>query len=100
MLQQFLDTLIADGTFAGLPRDVAYLIGMLLAGAVVVFGFVLNVAGVTTFVERRVLGAYSVAYRPEPCRTTGYPAVVGGRHQAVDERGRRSPTPPTPGYSS
>jgi len=54
MLQHFLDTLIADGTFAGMPRDVVYLIGMLAAGALVVFGFVLNVAGVTTFVERRV----------------------------------------------
>jgi NADH-quinone oxidoreductase subunit H len=37
-----------------MPRDVAYAIGMVLAGAIVVFGFVLNVAGVTTFVERRV----------------------------------------------
>ncbi len=54
MLQSFLDALIADGTFGGLPRDVAYLIGMLAAGALVVFGFVLNVAGVTTFLERRV----------------------------------------------
>ena len=54
MLQDFLDVLIADGTFGGLPRDVAYLIGMLAAGALVVFGFVLNVAGVTTFIERRV----------------------------------------------
>ncbi len=54
MLQQFLDSLIADGTLGGMPRDVAYLIGMLGAGALVVFGFVLNISGVTTFVERRV----------------------------------------------
>ncbi len=54
MLQQFLDSLIADGVFGGLPRDIVYLIGMAAAGALVVFGFVLNVAGVTTFVERRV----------------------------------------------
>ncbi len=54
MLQEFIDSLIADGLFGGLPRDVAYLIGMLAAGALVVFGFVLNVAGITTFVERRV----------------------------------------------
>ncbi len=54
MLQSFLDTLIADGTFGFLPRDVAYAIGMVAAGALVVFGFVLNISGVTTFVERRV----------------------------------------------
>lgn len=54
MLQSFIDSLIADGVFGAVPRDVAYLIGMLAAGALVVFGFVLNVAGVTTFVERRV----------------------------------------------
>lgn len=54
MLQEFIDSLIADGLFGGLPRDVAYLIGMVAAGALVVFGFVLNVAGITTFVERRV----------------------------------------------
>ncbi len=54
MLQSFLDTLIADGTFGALPRDVAYAIGMVVAGAVVVFGFVLTISGVTTFVERRV----------------------------------------------
>ncbi len=54
MLQSFLDSLIADGTFGAIPRDVAYAIGMVLAGALVVFGFVLNVSGVTTFVERRV----------------------------------------------
>ncbi len=54
MLQSFLDSLIADGTFGAIPRDLAYAIGMVLAGALVVFGFVLNVSGVTTFVERRV----------------------------------------------
>ena len=31
-----------------------YLIGLVAVGVVVIFGFVLNVAGVTTFVERRV----------------------------------------------
>ncbi len=54
MLQTFLDSLIADGTFGAIPRDVAYAIGMVAAGAAVVFGFVLNISGVTTFVERRV----------------------------------------------
>jgi NADH-quinone oxidoreductase subunit H len=53
-MQSFLDALIAEGTFGALPRDVAYALGMLVFGAIVVFGFVLNMSGATTFVERRV----------------------------------------------
>jgi NADH-quinone oxidoreductase subunit H len=53
-MQSFLDRLIADGYFAGVPTQVVYAAGIVLFGAIVVFGFVLNVAGVTTFIERRV----------------------------------------------
>src|SRR4029453_1606853 len=53
-MQQFLDGLIAQHYFEGVPTAIVYLIGVLAAGAIVIFGFVLNVAGVTTFVERRV----------------------------------------------
>ena len=53
-MQALLDQLIAEGYFPGIPTEVVYLIGVLAAGAIVIFGFVLNVAGVTTFVERRV----------------------------------------------
>jgi NADH-quinone oxidoreductase subunit H len=53
-MQGFLDSLIAQGYFHGVPRDVVYLGGMLAFGLLVVLVFVLNVAGVTTFVERRV----------------------------------------------
>jgi NADH-quinone oxidoreductase subunit H len=53
-MQGFLDNLIAQGYFAGIPRDVVYLGGMLVFGLIVVLVFVLNVAGGTTFVERRV----------------------------------------------
>src|SRR5512144_2697716 len=53
-MQEFLDGLIAQGYFAGVPPQIVYAIGILLVGAVIIFGFVLNVAGVTTFVERRV----------------------------------------------
>src|SRR5262245_1804212 len=55
-MQSFLDSLIADGAFAGVPRDIVYALGMLVFGAIVVFVFVLNVAGATTFVEGRVWG--------------------------------------------
>lgn len=53
-MQEFLDSLIAQGYFAGVPTQVVYVIGIITAAAIVIFGFVLNVAGVTTFIERRV----------------------------------------------
>jgi NADH-quinone oxidoreductase subunit H len=53
-MRQILDQLIEQGYFAGVPVALVYAIGIVVAGSIVVFGFVLNVAGVTTFVERRV----------------------------------------------
>ena len=53
-MQQWLDSLIAQGYFGGLPTGLVYVLGMLLAGLVVVFVFILTVAGGTTFIERRV----------------------------------------------
>jgi NADH-quinone oxidoreductase subunit H len=53
-MQEFLDGLIAQGYFAGAPRDLVYAVGMIVFGAIVLLVFILNVAGGTTFVERRV----------------------------------------------
>ena len=53
-MQGFLDSLIQQGYFAGVPRDVVYAVGMLVFTAIVVLGFVLNVSGITTWLERRV----------------------------------------------
>ena len=53
-MQSFLDNLIAQGYFAGVPAQVVYLAGIVAVAAIVIFGFILLVAGVTTFVERRV----------------------------------------------
>ncbi|HUI24818.1 MAG TPA: NADH-quinone oxidoreductase subunit NuoH [Candidatus Kryptonia bacterium] len=53
-MQSFLDSLIAQGYFTGVPTLVVYAVGMVVFGLIVVLGFILNVAGVTTFVERRV----------------------------------------------
>src|SRR5215468_11486388 len=53
-MQAYLDGLIAQGIFGTLPPQIVYAIGIVLVAAVVIFGFILNVAGVTTFVERRV----------------------------------------------
>ena len=59
-MQAFLDTLIGEDV-APLLRQALYLGGMVTAGAIVVFGFVLPVAGVTSWLERRVWGASSLA---------------------------------------
>jgi NADH-quinone oxidoreductase subunit H len=53
-MQDFLDKLITQGYFAGVPRDVVYAGGMVVFAVIVVLGFVLNVSGVTTWLERRV----------------------------------------------
>jgi len=53
-MQEFLDSLIAKGTFGGIPAELVYLGGIVIVWAVVLLGFILIVAGVTTWVERRV----------------------------------------------
>jgi NADH-quinone oxidoreductase subunit H len=53
-MQEFVDRLIANGAFAGIPVEVVYALMMLLFGVVVVFGFFLPIAGVTSWLERRV----------------------------------------------
>ena len=53
-MKEFLDSLIAAGTFGSLDPQLVYALGIVVAAAIVIFGFVLTVAGVTTFVERRV----------------------------------------------
>jgi NADH-quinone oxidoreductase subunit H len=51
-MQAFIDGLI--GPAAGLERQLYYLLGMVGFGALVVFGFILPMAGVTSWAERRV----------------------------------------------
>ncbi|OFV82011.1 MAG: hypothetical protein A2W26_01665 [Acidobacteria bacterium RBG_16_64_8] len=54
-MQAVLDRWIEQGYFpAWMPAQVVYALGLLLVAAVVIFVFVLVVAGATTFVERRV----------------------------------------------
>lgn len=53
-MQGFLDNLIAQGYFAGVPRELVYAGGMLVFALIVILVFVLTVAGFTTFLERRV----------------------------------------------
>lgn len=71
-MQEFVDQLAASGWFPGLPLEVAYALVMLLFGAVVVFGFVLPVAGITTWVERRVAGRIQSRVGPNRVGPQGF----------------------------
>ncbi|HYC56870.1 MAG TPA: NADH-quinone oxidoreductase subunit NuoH [Candidatus Binatia bacterium] len=51
-MQAFLDSIAAG--MEGVPHWLVYAVGMIAFGAIVVFGFILPVAGVTSWVERRV----------------------------------------------
>lgn len=53
-MQAFIDRLIADGWFPGVPAELVYALVMFLCGAVVVFGFVLPLVPLTVWLERRV----------------------------------------------
>jgi NADH-quinone oxidoreductase subunit H len=53
-MQAYIDQLIQQGYFAGAPRQMVYAIAMLIAGVIVLSVFVAPVAGVTSWLERRV----------------------------------------------
>ncbi len=53
-MQVYLDQLIQQGYFAGMPKEVVYAIGMVLVAFVVLSAFVAPLAGVTSWLERRV----------------------------------------------
>src|SRR3954462_6771183 len=53
-MQTFIDQLIAQGAFAGVPKQVVYAIGMVTVALVVLSAFVAPLAGVTSWLERRV----------------------------------------------
>ena len=55
-MQSLLDSLIEQGTFGTLPREIVYALGMLFFAVVVLAGFVMPFAGIVTWVERRVAG--------------------------------------------
>jgi NADH-quinone oxidoreductase subunit H len=56
-MQEFVDGLIASGIApATIPTWMHYALAMLIFGGIVVFGFVMLVAGVTSWLERRVWG--------------------------------------------
>src|SRR5262245_603814 len=72
-MQELLDKLIASGTLpASVPFWAHYVAAMLLFGGIVVFGFVLPIAGVTTWVERRVMGRMQSRIGPNRVGPAGF----------------------------
>src|SRR4030066_586786 len=53
-MQALVDQLIQEGYFPGLPKEIIYLGAMLLAALVVLSFFVAPLAGITSWLERRV----------------------------------------------
>ena len=72
-MQEFVDGLIANGAApAGVPAWILYLGAMLAFGGVVVFGFILPIAGITTWVERRVAGRIQSRIGPNRTGPAGF----------------------------
>src|SRR3989337_1594642 len=53
-MQAFVDQFIQEGYFQGFPKEIIYLGAMLLAALVVLSFFVAPLAGITSWLERRV----------------------------------------------
>src|SRR3954468_1726279 len=53
-MQAYIDQMIRDGAFAGVPKEVVYAIAMVLVALIVLSAFVAPLAGVTSWLERRV----------------------------------------------
>ena len=70
-MQELVDSLIANGS-GGLPAWVCYLVAMLVFGGAVIFGFVLPIAGITTWVERRIMGRIQSRIGPNRVGPAGF----------------------------
>jgi NADH-quinone oxidoreductase subunit H len=72
-MKGLVDSLIAAGTLpADVPVALLYLAAMLVFGGLVVFGFVLPIAGITTWVERRVMGRMQSRIGPNRAGPAGF----------------------------
>jgi len=72
-MQELVDGLIRSGLApAALPAWVHYLVAMLVFGGIVVFVFILPIAGITTWVERRVAGRIQSRIGPNRTGPAGF----------------------------
>src|SRR5256885_13417236 len=72
-MQEFVDSLVAQSLLpGGVPRWAYYLGAMLVFGGIVVFVFILPIAGITTWVERRVAGRIQSRIGPNRTGPAGF----------------------------
>jgi NADH-quinone oxidoreductase subunit H len=69
LVQSLIDSGAAPG---GVPPWVHYLTAALVFGGIVVFGFVLPIAGITTWVERRIMGRMQSRIGPNRVGPAGF----------------------------
>src|SRR5689334_10296243 len=69
-MQELVDSLV--GPNPALPLWVYYLGAMLVFGGIVVFGFILPIAGITTWVERRIMGRIQSRIGPNRVGPAGF----------------------------
>ena len=79
IMQKFIDQLIKDGAFSGVPREVVDAIAMIVVALVVLSAFVAPLAGVTSWLERRVWARMQSRVEAVPLRQGD--AVVFAVHQ-------------------
>src|SRR5437773_1154157 len=83
-MQELVDSLVADGFVpGGLPLWVAYLGAMLVFGGIVVFVFILPIAGITTWVERRVAGRIQSRIGPNRTGPAGFLQWLAGDRKST-----------------
>src|SRR5216117_831290 len=71
-MQEFVDGLIANGRFAAMPAEQVYALMMFLFGGLVVFGFIMPVAGITSWLERRVWARFQSRVGPNRVGPQGF----------------------------
>src|SRR5437016_8623760 len=72
-MQEFVDSLVAQSLLpGGVPLWAYYLGAMLVFGGIVVFVFILPIAGITTWVERRVAGRIQSRIGPNRTGPAGF----------------------------
>src|SRR5207244_13332565 len=89
-MQEFVDSLVAQGLLpGGVPLWAYYLGAMLVFGGIVVFVFILPIAGITTWVERRGARRLPRRLRPNRPAPPGLPQSRPGRIQHAREGEQR-----------
>ena len=88
-MQAFIDQLIKDGAFAGVPKEVVYAIAMVVVALVVLSAFVAPLAGVTSWLNGACGHACSRASVPIESVRKGF-LMAGGRDQKSPQ-GRFNP---------